>query len=1425
MVRQLTNRISKRVDTRISIKSVDIGFFNKVILNEVLVEDQHQDTLVYVDRLVASIDSLQFRKRKVVLSALELKDTKLFLSLDEKHLPNYKFLLDSLRTPKKNENVWGFFCHDFIFSNTQLAYSYYKMKEARVIDLRDIQLDVTNLVMNRDSIAFNVNKLSLDDKKSFSLNELSTRFTSYKHLIKLQDLKLLTPRSKIVSADFLLDQTPMLDGKDFSFSELDLNVKESSIHFTDLAQFVPSLKGMDLEMSLSGHVYGTIADLKAKQLAFGFGKNTKMVCDFYVNGLPNIEKSYIMLDLKNSSTDFTDLMNVRLPESMGGNFLDFPDFLKEAGIIQYKGSFTGFTSDFVAYGTVNSNFGRLTTDLSFVPSNDDLLSVEGHLKTVNFKLGEFARLKKVGPITFNGQIDGDYSSKDKKFAATIDGVVDSLDYNNYKFKNLVLDGNIQDQKFEGDLKIDDPNLMAVFNGKLDFNPEIPVFDFELLLKKADLVALHLDETHEQSKLAVDLKAKFSGNSIDNLNGSIWFDEGSYENENNQFNLNSLSLETSRDSLSHLQILSDFVDLKIDGDYSFRTIHQSLKNMIHKYLPSSGIKFQEIAGQNAFDFSLSIKDVEPITNTFSPELYVSPATAEGRFDEKGAGLEVKATFPRVEYRNLTFNDYNLTIRSGENIEVISRLGELEMGGTQKIYNLSLLAEAFDNELKSRLIWNNYHQVTYSGELETITKFQHQKGQRPHVELSVLPSKIYVADTLWLVHPAKVTIDTTTIHVADFQISHDDQTFVLEGAISKDKSDRLNVAINNFDLGVVNQISDKDIRLKGTMNGTTSVFDIYEKALFLSDLKIDGFTFRDQEVGDISVVSKWDRVSEAIQSELVVNDHDRKSLNAFGTYKPKTDSVEFYVNLNNLSTAVLQPVLEKTFKNIHGNATGNARIYGTPGKILIDGDVYGLNAGLTIKNLQVAYYFSDTVRFAADSIIFDKIKIYDYAGNSGLFDGSIRHDNFKNMDYDMTLSSSKILALNTTIRDNERFYGTAYANGLMSITGHGRDINLDVIASPRNGTALNISLDYEEDVPVYDFIRFVSDEKTTDNPIVRKNDYNDSRLSMSFDLDITPEAKMQLIYNSQIGDVIKAQGNGSMQVNIDPDFNISMYGNYRVDRGDYLFTLQNVINKKFEIEQGGTMTWNGDPYEAIIDINAIYRLKASLYELFANTYENIDYTQRIPVLCKIALTEDLMNPNIDFDIEFPSAEDRIKDEVRQFFNTDEDMNKQILSLLVLGRFYTPEYLRGTYEATNTNLVGTTASELFSNQLSNWLSQISNDFDIGVNYRPGNQITNDEIELALSTQIFNDRVTLNGNIGNNGTQAATANNNNIIGDFDLNVKLTNNGKLQFKAYNHSNNNIIYETSPYTQGVGFSYRENYDNFGELWQKFKRLFHKRNEQ
>jgi hypothetical protein len=425
----------------------------------------------------------------------------------------------------------------------------------------------------------------------------------------------------------------------------------------------------------------------------------------------------------------------------------------------------------------------------------------------------------------------------------------------------------------------------------------------------------------------------------------------------------------------------------------------------------------------------------------------------------------------------------------------------------------------------------------------------------------------------------------------------------------------------------------------------------------------------------------------------------------------------------------------------------------------------------------------------------------------------------MDYDLHINSGKILAMNTTAKNFDQFFGKAVMRGNISIIGHDADVKLSGEATSLPETSITIILGDDVEVAKYDFIRFVAKtEDTIARPVLISQP--DEGLEIDLLIHATPDAKVQMVYNTQISDEIKAQGEGTLRFVMDKKGDIRLSGNLVIDQGEYLFTLQGVINKHFTVEPGGSVTWSGDPYDAVIDLNAVYKMKASLYELLAGSIENLSSSQRIPVECKIILTGDLMRPDINLNIEFPALEERLKDELQQFFATPEDLNRQMLSLLVLGKFYTPDFVRGTYEPSATGMIGNTASDLFSKQLSNWLSQINKDVDIGFNYRPGNQITNDEIELALSTQIFNDRVSINGNIGNN-TNPKNLNNSEVIGDFDINVKLTRNGKLQLKAYNRANNNLIYETALYTQGIGISYKENYNTFSELLKNFFSLFRK----
>jgi hypothetical protein len=309
-------------------------------------------------------------------------------------------------------------------------------------------------------------------------------------------------------------------------------------------------------------------------------------------------------------------------------------------------------------------------------------------------------------------------------------------------------------------------------------------------------------------------------------------------------------------------------------------------------------------------------------------------------------------------------------------------------------------------------------------------------------------------------------------------------------------------------------------------------------------------------------------------------------------------------------------------------------------------------------------------------------------------------------------------------------------------------------------------------------------------------------------------LQLIFDSKVGDVLKGSGTGDLRIRIDKTGSVFFYGEYTIEEGDYMFTLQNLLNKRFVIDNGSTIRWDGSPYNALINLTATYKLKASMYDLVAPTLDpsaSSEFQKRVPINVKLILTDRLMKPSIRFEIESPSLNNSNQNIIDEYITTEEELNRQVLSLLVLNRFYAPE--NQTSGKTGTNAAVVTTTEMLSNQLSHWLSQISSDVDIGVSYRPGDEITSNEIELALSTKMFNNWVTLSSNVGYGNYQAKDA--SNIIGDFDIEVKLNKKGTIRAKAYTHSNNDIYYETSPTTQGVGISFNEEFNTFSELLQKY----------
>lgn len=1425
IIQKITRHLSAKTNADIRIGKVEITFFKRVVLTDVLVADQNHDTIFYSEWVSAKIDTLKLRKRKISIEELAFEDNKISVTRDSATHFNFSFLLDSLQAKPADttKTSWQVNCHKFRFQNSEIIYHDLESKAFRHIPLHQLNLKVSDFVNKKDSLLFSIDELSLHNNRSFYLEQSNAKFKWTPRKLELGSANFKTGRSEINNLDIVIE---MAEGENefTKNSNFDFQLSNSVFDFKEIADLVPSLEGITEVINLSGRIYGNIDDVKGKNVMLTTGKNTSAELDFYINGIENFQEMYLFLDLKKLETSFRDISSFTYPKSSGIKPLIFPDSFYKAGIFKYNGNFSGFLSDFVTYGTLKSFMGTIRTDLSVIPERNKTIHYNGKISTTEFKLGSFLKSDKLGNITFNGEIDGNYQFSDKLANGLFKGEISKIVANNYEYRNIKLDGIYMDKMFDGMVAMNDTNLQFTFLGRLDMSTEIPAFDFNMKMEKLRPGNLNLGNNYPNAELSFNMKAKFTGDKLDDLKGAILVEDGYYKNKNGDFSLKGLQLISVPNATSdELQFTSDYFDIEINGNYNFQSIVYAFQNNISHFLPSFNFKVPANFQPNVFDFKINVKKLDDLTKVFLPELQLAtPFFLYGKMNSVVPEFELEGSIPGLKYQDFTVRNIfigNKTIDTHYSSKF--KFGEIIHKNGFSMFDLTIGSEIANDIFLNTIEWNNEKDRIKPNTIKTKSYFTRNTWSAvPSVVVDFFPSDIYLTDEPWHYDHFTTTIDSSLIHIYNFNLYNNNQSIGINGQISKDSIDVVDISFNNINLETATKNMLAGKKTKGVLNCSVKVSDLYRQPVIIADLKIDKLQFEDQFIGDVNLTSWWDQENLRINSDLSIINNNRKSLSATGWLQPYSKEINYMVNADSLQVKLLETVIVSQFSDFTGLASGSVKFGGSFDKITMDGTVKVIDGSLVIDYTKTKYFVNDFVYFKTDTIHFDNTSFRDVKNNTGKFNGTLVHDNFRNMRYDFTAISPKILAYNTTVSDNEIFFGDIYANAKIKIFGRGPSVFIQGSATTLPGTAVNIAMEYESDVEQYDFLEFVSRNETEETNIFTDNN-SSGEFNINLTIEATPEAKVQLIYNSQIGDVIKAQGEGILLFEMNKDYDISLSGNYTVTKGDYLFTLQNLVNKRFTIAPGGSIIWSGDPYNADIDISAIYKLKASLGDLMADFSSSKTLYQRIPVECVINLTDELINPSIAFDIVFPEENQGARNTLQQFFNTDEEKNKQILSLIILGKFFTPEYMRGQLVTQNANMIGTTASELFSNQLSNWLSQISNNVDFGFKYRPGNNITKDEMELALSTQILNDRVLIDGNIGNN-VNPLSSNNSQIVGDFDIRVKLVPSGKIQFKAYNHSNNNLIYETAPYTQGIGLTFKEEYNSLDELLNKLGSIFKKK---
>jgi len=550
---------------------------------------------------------------------------------------------------------------------------------------------------------------------------------------------------------------------------------------------------------------------------------------------------------------------------------------------------------------------------------------------------------------------------------------------------------------------------------------------------------------------------------------------------------------------------------------------------------------------------------------------------------------------------------------------------------------------------------------------------------------------------------------------------------------------------------------------------------------------------------------------------------------GIIYPVKEELSIDFNAENADARFLRKYLDKVVQNLTGDLSGHLRLFGDLNNPTVEGDVYAKNCRFGIGYLNTFYTFTDSIKCLPDTIKASNITIYDERGNKAIASGYVKHHLFQTFKFSANIDYSNFMIYNATKTQNPMFYGTSFGNGTASLYGTQDLINIDVTAQNTVNSQMTLNFMEETDIVDYDFIRFVSVKhpkvqtaKTTRNTVLTPASYNSNsgpELRFNLLLDVTPDATINMVMDPVSGDKISGYGKGNLQIQYGTKTPLKVLGNYAIEHGKYNFTLQQLFFRNFNIQDGSSVAFRGDPYTAELNIKANYTVNANLEDLDPQLIADKKSARNIiPVSCILLLTGPLDRPAVAFDLDLPGSPEELVRQVKSYIRTDDMMSRQIVYLLVLSRFYTPpEYVRDNNANANSNWSYLTST--LSTQISNVLGLLSSNFKVGTIFHQSNAgtQTGTEFEVLLSSQLLNNRLIFNGNFGysNNPLFNDTQNKTPLIGDFDIEYKLSKSGDIRLNGFNHYNYRYFNSLTPeMTQGIGILFRKDFNHWRDLFKK-----------
>ncbi len=1433
---RVAGAISSKLGTKVSVGRVDVGLFNRVVIDDVSLLDQRAVPFFQATRLSVKIGLLAALRGDIDITSAQVFGMKARLYRATADAPlNIQYVIDSLASKDTTgHKPLDLQVSSLVIRHGALRYDQLDAPPKATFDLH--HLSVTHLsshimlnALRDDSLNLRVKKIAFQERSGLQLKSLSFKVVAGLRQAHVEDLSLELPHSKC-SAGRVTATYRRKGGKiDAESLRFEGRINPSHISPPDLAFLDNRLKRHANPLVFSVAFSGRSNQLRVRRLdailassPHATSLSSPFVAALGVSGT---------LSSWHSTPRWTAVIH-RLAitrDMLPALSLHLPAAVQRLGNVSYRGEASGRGRDVSTRGTLLFDEG--SARLALALRGD---AMDGHLDTDGINLGQVLDDDRMGLLAADLHVKGDL--RRQRLAAQ--GTVKRFDWNQYRYRNVHLDASYDHGRVAGKADIDDPNVVAAVEGSFVNDSRQPSGNVTASISHINPTALGLTG-HAQAGAVYGgrMSVAFSGRSLATLQGRATVNDFYVTRPNDEYRLSNLELSVGTSAQGrYLTFDSDFGHGEVRGHFDYATLRQNMENLIVEQLPSLQ-KFTPLRHRavrhDSFTMEASVTRGDWLRHLLGvPVELNAPVGLYASVNSRSGHVDVNLNAPDIVYDNRHLRQLSVSLSSPSN-NLCADVQATQVGENGRGTDFCISATAQGDELSAEVQLDNHaKRHRFRGRLQSMVSFDRNSEGVTEARFNVRPSELAIGDTLFAIHPASVVYSKNHLQVNGLSVSSGNQYVKVSGEAAKGSDEPITIDLKDVNVEyVLDLVGFHSVDFSGFASGRAYLTHLFDGAGGHADLYVNKFQFEEGNMGTLLAKVGWNKEDEQIDIDAQAVDTLGGSLFAGkrlttikGYVSPKRNYIDLAIKALDTRGEFVQSFCSSFMRDADLSVNGDLRLWGDLKQINLTGDARA-NGKMTIRPLNVTYQLHDApIQFMVNEIRFPGDVVYDRNGNTAIVNGSVYHQHLSRLTYDFGVELHHLLGYDWDGSDGSTFYGTVYASGDVRVKGRSGQVDIDIEATPERGSQVVYNASSPDAIASREFINWSSRDTLPDaDALAADQSLEDdeeeaydmpSDIRINFLINTNPDATLKVIMDNNSGDYIALNGSGVIRASYYNKGGVDVYGNYLVDHGVYKLTIQNIIKRDFEFLQGGLIAFGGDPYQADLRLKAQYPVNSvSLSDLqLGRSFSS----NNIRVNCLMNITGTPGAPKVDFDLDMPTVGTDAKQMIYSIINSEEEMNQQVLYLLAVGRFLSPGSNNSMGTSTGEKQTSLAMQSILSGQLSQQINNVlsnvinNNNWNFGANISTGDEGWNNaEYEGLLSGRMLNNRLLINGQFGYRDNANATT---SFIGDFDIRYLISPNGNFSVRVYNQTNDRYFTRNSLNTQGIGFVLKRDFNGWRDLF-------------